>query len=137
MKKIVTALSLIFSSFLLLSSCKKDTPAKEAVTIVGKWTLTETGTDLNQNGRLDASETSAISGYIETIDFKADKSVEIVYKNDNYIDTDKGTYSYENNRLSIIFNGGTDEADVLSLTKDILTLRFNADSPATFFVYKK
>lgn len=138
MKKTMTTICLIFSSFLLLPSCKKEAPATEVVSIVGKWTLTETGSDDNQNGRLDAGETSAISGYVETFDFKADKSFEMIYKSDNSTDTLRGTYTYENNTLIISAIGRSEEVYVvLSLAKDSLIIRSNSGSPSSFGVLKR
>lgn len=137
MKKIMTAIYLIFSSFLLLSSCKKDATIKP-ISIVGKWTLTESGSDNNQNGILDAGETSVISGYVETLDLKADRSVEIIYKSVNTTDTLSGTYVYENNTLRVSAIGLADEVnDVLSLTTDKLIIRSNSSSPSSFGVLKR
>ena len=135
MKKTITAVYLIFSSFLLLSSCKKDTPSKEAVTIVGKWTMTEQGKDRNQNGKPDSGEMEAIAWGRETIDFKANKTVEFIHSGIGSAATGTTTYTYDNEKLVLTRNGITETVDILSLTKDNLTLRFNSGS--YFGVYKR
>ena len=127
------------ATVLFSTSCKKD--EDEAVTIIGKWTLSEMGTDSNNNNKVDAGETAAAStvGLSGFLDFKSNNTFSASFSIGGMTETAAGTYTYANNSLTTVESGDTEVMTINSLTSNKLIIKNAAEGSgsATWEVYTK
>lgn len=128
------------AAVLFSTSCKKDDEAN--VSIVGKWTLSEVGTDANNDNKPDG-ETGPVSAdlYSGSLDVKSDNTFTLSQTwRGGQTETVSGTYTYSNNTLTTIAGGKTDLVTVNTLTSNkLITRRTETEEffVATWKVYTK
>lgn len=122
------------------SACKKDETTVDgsaSTSIVGKWNLSELGTDANKNNVLDAGETTSVtgagvSGYT---DLKSDKTFSSSLTIGTVVFTASGTYTYANNSITTVSSSETKSRTVNTLTTNKLVVKDAED--AQWEVYTK
>jgi hypothetical protein len=127
--KQLTILSLF--SILVLFSCKKSDTNTPTATIVGTWTLSELGTDNNNNNVLDAGETAPASGagITGTVTFNSNNTYTETVVVSGSTSTVNGTYTYAGNVLTATPSGGSAiVSTVVTLTATKLVNKENSNS---------
>jgi hypothetical protein len=96
--------------------------------LIGTWTLSEIGSDNNNNNKVDAVETfrpdtSNTSG---TITFRSDNTYTDIHKSGGVggINVNQsGTWTYSNNRINLLTPSGPDYMPVHSVTNNNLVVK--------------
>jgi len=136
-------LLLTAASILTLNACKKsDSPQQETVSasVVGNWTLSELGSDSNNNNTVDAGETSSATAYQGVLNLKADKTFMASLNLGGTISTQAGTYTYANNVITTIPTSGDSKngtVTVLTANKLVVKRTISSSSTAQWEVYTK
>jgi hypothetical protein len=123
---------------LSLTSCKKE--SNNSASIVGNWTLSEIGTDTNNNNSIDPGETSPVAsvGISGSLALKSDNSYTLVSTYSFDSQTEKGTYVYANGSLTSTPTGGSPETVLVnSLTSSRLVLKEPANNSPQWAVFTK
>ena len=135
MKKILTVLAVVV---LLTNACKKDGGESEAeISIVGTWTLSEGGTDANNNNVVDAGETSSAAALASTIQFKSDNTYTATITLGSTPIVASGTYTVAGGTISTVSEGNTKTGTVHTLTKNKLILKRTVSGSAQWEIYTR
>ncbi|MDD3003444.1 lipocalin family protein [Flavobacterium sp.] len=139
MKKTLFYLSMLFLAISITACSKDDDKKSSSTSINGKW-------ELSQDGMIDDGF-EYTGDYIHECSTKKDFSeflsngnfTNTTYDADCNADSESGTYTYANNKLTITYPDNTEaEFDVVELTKTKLKIKIES-SPGygLIFVYTK
>ncbi len=127
MKNALTLL-MITSLVLTASSCKKNNDLNTREMLIGTWTLSEIGSDNNNNNEIDTGETfpSVTSDTRDTMTLRNDNTYTDIYNSGgiNGIHRNElGTWTYGNNRINLITPSKSDYMPVHSVTSNKLVVK--------------
>ena len=135
--KPVRIASAVLAASLLFASCQKDKDEVKASAIVGTWTFSESGEDINNNNVPEASELDPIVMGNATVTFRADKTFTGTSTFLGQTITETGTYTYANNKLITDGTQGKDTVNIHTLTANKMIFRDTEDTPAAWIVLTK
>lgn len=146
MKKILLSIAVIATA---ATGCKKDNddyvpPASRRNMLLGKWTLTENGNDINNNGIVDAGETqpSSVSGMSGTAQLNNDGTGNITASAFGFPYSISGNWELINNENTIKLGNANDTfyLEIKGISDSLLTIRDTTIFPtgaASWFIFKK
>ena len=140
MKKIISKLFLALSASIILVACSKDSSSSSSSSIEGKWEYYQEGTVIGGQEVLDLHqhESGCTKDYLEILSGGVIK----YYDYDSFVSPceltiDTGTWSQNGNILTIITQGTSETAEILTLNATTLKIKYVIDTNIEIAVLKR